>query len=87
MYRPFQEQSVSALELEYEIQSHITAAALQLANDTTAKKALRRQRRFEYQQNQRRLQELEARLNQIKLNPNGCQKHRKKPRPSVDSGK
>ncbi|KAF4530604.1 hypothetical protein B566_EDAN006810 [Ephemera danica] len=79
-----EEQAVSALELEYEVQSHITSAALQLASDLTAKKAVRRQRRFEYQQNHRRLQELEARLNQIKLNQNGSQKHRKKPRPSID---
>ncbi|XP_071442597.1 uncharacterized protein sstn [Hetaerina americana] len=82
-----QEESLLGLELEYEIQSRITTAALHLANDCSAKKAVRRQRRLIHQQSQRRLMELEARLNLVQQNTtHKSQKPRKKPRPPLESG-
>ncbi|KAG8235277.1 hypothetical protein J437_LFUL015921 [Ladona fulva] len=82
-----QEESLLGLELEYEIQSRITSAALHLANDCSAKKAVRRQRRLIHQQSQRRLLELEARLNMVQQNmSHKSQKPRKKPRPPLDIG-
>ncbi|XP_046405320.1 uncharacterized protein LOC124170566 [Ischnura elegans] len=82
-----QDESLLGLELEYEIQSRITTAALHLANDCSAKKAVRRQRRLIHQQSQRRLMELEARLNLVQQNSSHkSQKPRKKPRPPLDAG-
>ena len=37
------------LELEYEIQSKITSAALKIANDSHAAKSVRKQRKVSYQ--------------------------------------
>ncbi|CAK9819861.1 FERM domain-containing protein 4A [Anthophora plagiata] len=53
----------SALELERQVQLGIVEAALGIVNDPTESKAVRRKHRLVYQQSQRRLQELEARLN------------------------
>ncbi|KAG7199974.1 hypothetical protein KM043_014402 [Ampulex compressa] len=53
----------SALELERQVQSGIVEAALAIVNDSTESKAVRRKHRLVYQQSQRRLQELDARLN------------------------
>ncbi|KZC11709.1 FERM domain-containing protein 4A [Dufourea novaeangliae] len=53
----------SALELERQVQIGIVEAALGIVNDSTESKAVRRKHRLVYQQSQRRLQELEARLN------------------------
>ena len=55
------------LELELEIQNKITAAAHKLVNDPRAPKSVRKQRKSSYQQSLKRLQELEAKLNQMKL--------------------
>ncbi|XP_075218336.1 stepping stone isoform X2 [Lycorma delicatula] len=57
-----EEESLAALELECKIQTGIAEAALGLANDGTASKSVRRKHRLMYQQSQRRLMELEARL-------------------------
>ena len=67
------------MELEYEIQSKITSAALKIASDTSAAKSVRKQRKTSYQQSQRKMRDIEAKLEQFKhLQP----KHkRKQPRP------
>ncbi|XP_076675651.1 stepping stone [Andrena cerasifolii] len=56
----------STLELERQVQIGIVEAALGIVNDPTESKAVRRKHRLVYQQSQRRLQELEARLNFIR---------------------
>lgn len=49
--------------MERQVQIGIVEAALGIVNDPTESKAVRRKHRLVYQQSQRRLQELEARLN------------------------
>ncbi|KAH7937929.1 hypothetical protein HPB49_017751 [Dermacentor silvarum] len=44
------EETLSSLELEYELQNKITSAALRLASDMSADRSLRRQRKLCYQQ-------------------------------------
>ncbi|XP_076276144.1 stepping stone isoform X3 [Lasioglossum baleicum] len=56
----------STLELERQVQIGIVDAALGIVNDPTKSKAVRRKHRLVYQQSQRRLQELEVRLNFIR---------------------
>ncbi|XP_078049623.1 stepping stone isoform X2 [Augochlora pura] len=56
----------STLELERQVQIGIVEAALGIVNDHTESKAVRRKHRLVYQQSQRRLQELEVRLNFIR---------------------
>jgi hypothetical protein len=83
----FQEETLTALELECKIQKGIAEAALGLANETTASKAARRKHRLMYQQSRRRLVELEARLDLLQQsNKSQHPKQRKKPRPPLDSG-
>jgi hypothetical protein len=83
----FQEETLTALELECKIQKGIAEAALGLANETTVSKAARRKHRLMYQQSRRRLVELEARLDQLQqFNKSQHPKQRKKPRPPLDSG-
>ena len=82
LFKPEQspeEEKLAKLELEYEIQSKITSAALKIASDTSAAKSVRKQRKTSYQQSQRKLREIESKLEQFKhLQP----KHkRKQPRP------
>lgn len=72
---------MATLELEYNIQSGIAEAARTLANDTAVNKAARRKNRLVYQQSQRRLLELEARLNLLRQASRCPLKQRKKPRP------
>ncbi|XP_046824919.1 uncharacterized protein LOC124426821 [Vespa crabro] len=60
----------SALELERQVQIGIVEAALGIVNDPAESKAVRRKHRLVYQQGQRRLQELEARLNSIRQSRN-----------------
>lgn len=64
------------LELELEIQNKITAAAHKLVNDPRAPKSVRKQRKTSYQQSLKRLQELEAKVNNLKHQ----QKRTKQPR-------
>lgn len=74
----------ASLELEYEIQNKITAAALKIATDSRAPKSVRKQRKVSYQQSLRRLRELEAKLNNLKhvQHQQMLQKQRRKqPRP------
>ncbi|XP_012265905.2 uncharacterized protein LOC105691777 [Athalia rosae] len=56
----------STLELERQVQVGIAEAALGIFNDPGESKAVRRKHRLVYQQSQRRLQELDARLNFIR---------------------
>ncbi|XP_015599546.1 uncharacterized protein LOC107269803 [Cephus cinctus] len=56
----------SALELERQVQVGIAEAALGIFNDPAESKAVRRKHRLVYQQSQRRLQDLDARLNFIR---------------------
>ena len=82
LFKPEQspeEEMLAKLELEHEIQSKITSAALKIASDATAAKSVRKQRKTSYQQSQRKLREIEAKLETFKhLQP----KHkRKQPRP------
>lgn len=53
-----QEESLAALELEYEIQRKITSAALRLSNDSSPSKAVKRQRKMIYQQSLQQLKVL-----------------------------
>lgn len=59
-------QEESALELEREVQVNIAEAALGILNDPAESKAVRRKHRLVYQESQRRLQELDARLSFIR---------------------
>lgn len=61
-----EEEQLTALELEYEIQSKITSAALKLANDSSAPKSVRKQRKISYQQTMRKFREIENKLNKLK---------------------
>ncbi|KAG8316942.1 FERM domain-containing protein 4A [Homalodisca vitripennis] len=80
-----EEESLATLELEFNIQTGIAEAARSLANDSTASKAARRKHRVVYQQSQRRLLELEARLNLLRQASRCPLKQRKKPRPPLES--
>ncbi|KAL3194288.1 hypothetical protein MRX96_016415 [Rhipicephalus microplus] len=51
------EETLSSLELEYELQNKITSAALRLASDMSADRSLRRQRKLSYQQAQEKLKQ------------------------------
>lgn len=85
----FQEETVAALELEYEIQGKITSAALRLANETSARKGVRKQRKLSYQQSAQRLKDLEQKLKAARAKQtataNSMPKQKKKPRPVSDS--
>lgn len=74
-----EEELLANLELEFEIQSKITSAALKLASDMSASKSVRKQRKISYQQSQRKLKEIEAKLNALKYF--GTKHKRKQPRP------
>lgn len=56
----------SELELERQVQLEIVETALGIVNNPTESKATRRKHRLAYQQSQRRLQELETKLNFIR---------------------
>ncbi|XP_063995966.1 uncharacterized protein LOC135173178 [Diachasmimorpha longicaudata] len=53
----------SALELERQVQAGIATAAYAIVNDLSESKAVRRKHRLIYQQSQKRLKDLETRLN------------------------
>lgn len=55
-----QEESLAALELEYEIQRKITSAALRLSSDGSPSKAVKRQRKMIYQQSLQQLKVINA---------------------------
>ena len=78
-----EEELLANLELEYEIQSKITSAALKLASDSSASKSVRKQRKSSYQQSQRKLREIETKLNALKYF--GTKHKRKQPRPHSGS--
>lgn len=80
-----EEESLAKLELECKIQTSIAEAALGLANDGNASKSIRRKHRLMYQQSQRRLAELEARLTVLRqsIKSSNQLKQRKKPRPPL----
>ncbi|XP_042230584.1 streptococcal hemagglutinin-like isoform X2 [Homarus americanus] len=84
-----QEETVAALELEYEIQGKITSAALRLANETSTRKGFRKQRKMTYQQSAQRLKDLEHKLKAAKskqaATASSIPKQKKKPRPVSDS--
>ncbi|XP_050711129.1 uncharacterized protein LOC126995539 isoform X1 [Eriocheir sinensis] len=84
-----QEESVAALELEFEIQGKITSAALRLANETSARNGVRKQRKMSYQQSAKKLKELEAKLSAARSKQAATAvsmpKQKKKPRPISDS--
>ena len=73
-----EEEQLAQLELELEIQSKITSAALKLANDSSARKNVRRQRKISYNQCQKKLKELEFRVSSLRHNYK--QKKAKQPR-------
>lgn len=85
----WQEESVAALELEYEIQGKITSAALRLANETSARNGVRKQRKMSYQQSAKKLKDLEAKLKAARskqaATAASMPKQKKKPRPISDS--
>ncbi|KAG8042086.1 hypothetical protein G9C98_000077 [Cotesia typhae] len=57
----------SALELERQVQTSIATAAFAICSDSSESKAVRRKHRSVYQQAQRRIKELDTRLNFIRL--------------------
>ena len=59
-------EKLTQLELEMEIQSKITSAALKLANDSKASKNVRRQRKISYNQSLKKLKELEFKVASLK---------------------
>ena len=71
-----EEEMMAKLELEFEIQSKITSAALKLANDNGAAKSVRKQRKISYLQNQEKLRKIESKLNELK----GVRQRRGQPR-------
>jgi hypothetical protein len=77
-----EEELLANLELEYEIQSKICAAAFKLANDVSTGKSVRKQRKNSYQQSQKKLREIETKLNALKYF--GTKQKRKQPRPADD---
>ncbi len=81
-----EEEALAKLELEYKVQTSIAEAALGLANDGNASKSIRRKHRLEYQRSQRRLAELEMRLNVLRqsIKSSNQLKQRKKPRPPLN---
>ncbi|XKL64191.1 hypothetical protein PGB90_004277 [Kerria lacca] len=81
-----EEEALARLELECKIQTSIAEAALGLANDGNANKSIRRKHRLEYQRSQRRLAELEMRLNVLRqsIKSSNQLKQRKKPRPPLN---
>jgi len=79
-----EEEQLAQLELELEIQSKITSAALKLANDTSARKNVRRQRKISYNQCQKRLKELELKVSSLKQN--NKHKRAKQQRPTGHGG-
>lgn len=85
----WQEESVAALELEYEIQAKITAAALRLANETSARNGVRKQRKISHQESVKKLKDLEAKLKVARskqaATAASMPKQKKKPRPISDS--
>ncbi|XP_037281596.2 uncharacterized protein LOC119174679 isoform X4 [Rhipicephalus microplus] len=64
------EETLSSLELEYELQNKITSAALRLASDMSADRSLRRQRKLSYQQAQEKLKQVEQKLGTLKKQKN-----------------
>ncbi|XP_077540063.1 uncharacterized protein LOC144152608 isoform X3 [Haemaphysalis longicornis] len=64
------EETLSSLELEYELQNKITSAALRLANDMSADRSLRRQRKISYQQAHEKLKQVEQKLGTLKKQRN-----------------
>lgn len=87
-----QEETVASLELEYEIQAKIATAALRLANESSMKKGLRKQRKQSYHLATQRLRDIEQRLKQARArqaqvianNASTMPKMKKKPRPVSD---
>merc|ERR1719290_595954 len=67
-------EQIAQLELELEIQSKITSAQLKLANDTSARKNVRRQRKISYNQCQKKLKELEFKVASMKHAANAGKK-------------
>ena len=59
-------EKLTQLELEMEIQSKITSAALKLANDSKASKNVRRARKISYNQSLKKLKELEFKVSSLK---------------------
>ena len=59
-------EKLTQLELEMEIQSKITSAALKLANDSKASKNVRRARKISYNQSMKKLKELEFKVSSLK---------------------
>lgn len=87
-YFVWQEESVAALELEYEIQGKITSAALRLANEPSARNGVRKQRKMSYQQSAKKLKDIETKLIAAKskqaATAASMPKQKKKPRPISD---
>lgn len=80
---------MSSLELEYELQNKITSAALRLANDMSADRSLRRQRKLCYQQANEKLKQVEQKLGTLKKQKNHGNKpkivHQSDDEPSEDN--
>lgn len=62
-----EDEELCRLEFEYEIQKKITSATLKLANDLSAKKNCRRQRKIAYQKAHSKLKDIEKKLSALKV--------------------
>uniref|UniRef100_T1JHG8 FERM domain-containing protein n=1 Tax=Strigamia maritima TaxID=126957 RepID=T1JHG8_STRMM len=84
-----EEEVLAKLELDYEIQNKIASAALKLANDVSAKKSVRKQRKITYHQAHTKLKDIEERLMSMRQTvahkkQMRHQVRKKQPRPSSD---
>lgn len=87
IYRPKdkERESLNQLELEYEIQSKITSAALKLASDSRARKSVRKQRKVCYQQESTKLRNIEEKLSTLKREKDLLQKKGERKISTTDS--
>lgn len=87
IYRPKdkERESLNQLELEYEIQSKITSAALKLASDSRARKSVRKQRKACFQQESTKLRNIEEKLSTLKREKDLLQKKGERKIAAADS--
>ncbi|XP_077984095.1 uncharacterized protein LOC144438775 isoform X4 [Glandiceps talaboti] len=62
-----EDKDLHRLEMEYELQSKITSAAMSLANDPRINKKVRKSRKDTYKKSAEKLQDLEKKLHNLKL--------------------
>lgn len=79
-----EEEILSRLELEYEIQSKIVSAAAKLLDESVTKRSVRRQRRQEHQQALAKLKDIQSKLVSVKKQIQAANFQRNKKQPSFE---